>query len=144
MWFYPHLLMFAGMFALHVWGMPQLMLDSQADQFISLNQLYMATFMSTAMVALEGLMHPMPSWAWFGTALIGGFCWFAVRRQWFIRENQYLREMIPHHSMAILTSRAILEKTDKPHIRELAASIEQTQKDEIARMKNILKVDAGH
>jgi hypothetical protein len=85
----------------------------------------------------------MPSWAWFGVACILLFCWFAIRRQWFIRENQYLRDMIPHHSMAILTSRAILTKTEKPHIRELASSIEQTQKDEIARMKNILKVDGG-
>jgi hypothetical protein len=135
--------MFIGMVALHLWGMPALMLDSQADRFLSLNQMYMAVFMGATMVLLEGLMHPMPSWAWFGTAAIIGFCAIATRRQWFIHENQYLRDMIPHHSMAILTSQAILDKTQKPHVRELATSILQTQKDEIARMKNILQVDGG-
>jgi hypothetical protein len=135
--------MFAGMIALHLWGMPALMLDSQADRFLSLNQIYMAVFMGATMVLLEGLMHPMPSWAWFGTAAVAGFCALGSRRQWFIRENQYLRDMIPHHSMAILTSRAILGKTQKPHIRELATGILDAQKNEITRMKNILQVDGG-
>ena len=47
-----------------------------------------------------------------------------------------MRAMIPHHSIAILTSeRANIED---PRARELADEIIQTQKEEIAEMKAII------
>jgi uncharacterized protein (DUF305 family) len=47
--------------------------------------------------------------------------------------------MIEHHSMAILTSNKILEKTDNYNIAKLAKNILQTQQDEIILMKELLK-----
>jgi uncharacterized protein (DUF305 family) len=47
--------------------------------------------------------------------------------------------MIEHHSMAILTSNKILEKTDNYNIAKLAKNILQTQEDEINVMKDLLK-----
>jgi hypothetical protein len=129
------------MMVLHIWGMPALMLDTWDHQQISLNQIYVATAMSLAMVLVEGFMHPLPSWGWF-LALLGiGFCYKAARGQWWVDDRQWVREMIPHHSMAIHTSRAILAKTQAPHIKALASSIFTTQETEIHRMRMIQAAD---
>jgi uncharacterized protein (DUF305 family) len=47
--------------------------------------------------------------------------------------------MIEHHSMAILTSNKILEKTDNYNVAKLAKDILQKQQDEIIIMKDLLK-----
>jgi uncharacterized protein (DUF305 family) len=46
--------------------------------------------------------------------------------------------MIEHHSMALLTSNKILEKTDNYNVSKLAKNIIQKQEDEIRDMKGIL------
>jgi hypothetical protein len=139
MW--PHLLMFTSMMILHLWAMPAMMLDSWADYQISLNQIYVATAMSLAMVLIEGFMHPLPSWGWFIAVLGILVCYKAARGQWWITNKQWVRDMIPHHSMAIHTSKAILRKTQAEHIKSLASSILETQKTEIERMRMIQAAD---
>ena len=47
--------------------------------------------------------------------------------------------MIEHHSMALLTSNGILEKTDDYNVSKTAKNIIQKQEDEIRDMKSILK-----
>ena len=61
------------------------------------------------------------------------------RTQQLITDKQYLEGMIEHHSMAILTSNKILQKTDNYNIAKLAKNILQTQQDEIIVMKDLLK-----
>jgi uncharacterized protein (DUF305 family) len=46
--------------------------------------------------------------------------------------------MIEHHSMALLTSEQILEKTQSEKIRKLATNIVDTQQAEINYMKQLL------
>jgi uncharacterized protein (DUF305 family) len=46
--------------------------------------------------------------------------------------------MIEHHSMALLTSGRILEKTDDYKVAKLAKNIIQKQQDEIVVMRRIL------
>lgn len=59
-----------------------------------------------------------------------------VRSQTTIGDVAWMKAMIPHHSIAILTSeRANIED---PRARELADEIIQTQKEEIAEMKSII------
>ena len=59
-----------------------------------------------------------------------------VRSQITIGDVAWMKAMIPHHSIAILTSeRANIED---PRARELADEIIQTQKEEIAEMKSII------
>jgi hypothetical protein len=61
--------------------------------------------------------------------------WF-VRSQATIDQVAYMKAMIPHHSIAILTSeRAHLED---PRVRQLAAGIAETQRREIAEMKRLV------
>jgi hypothetical protein len=60
---------------------------------------------------------------------------YLYRTQKYITEKQYLKEMIEHHSMALLTSNQILEKTDNYNVTKLAKNIIQKQEDEIKDMK---------
>jgi len=46
--------------------------------------------------------------------------------------------MIEHHSMALLTSEKILEKTNDYNVAKLAKNIIQQQQDQIAFMRSLL------
>ena len=59
-----------------------------------------------------------------------------VRTQATIGDVAYMRAMIPHHSIAIMTSsRARIED---PRVRKLADGIIESQKKEIAEMKDLI------
>ena len=64
---------------------------------------------------------------------------YLYRNQVYINDNQYLQEMIEHHSMAIFTSEEILKKTNDYNVAKLAKNIIQTQKDEITEMNDLLR-----
>jgi uncharacterized protein (DUF305 family) len=59
-----------------------------------------------------------------------------IRTQTFVNEIQYLKGMIPHHSMAILMSKRLEKKPNS--IQHLLDQIIQTQKKEIIIMKSYL------
>jgi len=60
-----------------------------------------------------------------------------VRSQATVDEVSYMKAMIPHHSIAILTSsRAHIAD---PRVRKLADGIIETQRREIAEMKGLVK-----
>jgi len=63
---------------------------------------------------------------------------YLYRNQMYINDNDYLSEMIEHHSMALLTSEQILEKTQSEKVRKLATNIVDTQQAEINYMKQLL------
>ena len=62
---------------------------------------------------------------------------FLVRQQIPIDDVKWMRAMIPHHSIAVLTSsRADLRD---PEVKKLAEEIIEAQKREIAEMKEMIK-----
>jgi len=61
-----------------------------------------------------------------------------IRTQTFVNDRQYLSNMITHHSMAMLMSDKILQKTNNPRIIKLANTIFKSQQQEINEMKKIL------
>lgn len=136
---WPHLLMFFGMFFISFMIMPLIMIDKYADWYPSRNQTYAAVVMASTMVILEGFMHPMPSWAWFVTLAILAGSVFAIRKQLFIDDQEYLHDMIPHHSMAVLTSKKQFLKTQNPQVYSIVQKILQSQQEEIETMKGILR-----
>ncbi|MGA8046898.1 MAG: DUF305 domain-containing protein [Dermatophilaceae bacterium] len=105
---------------------------------------FFMTMMSTATMAviMLGFMRGMYRSRALNTAIVGGAVvvfalglWL-VRSQATIGDSAWMRAMIPHHSIAILTSeRANLED---PRARELADEIIEAQEREIAEMKAIL------
>ena len=61
------------------------------------------------------------------------------RRQMYINEKEYLKEMIEHHSMALLTSKSIIEKTSDNQVKNLAQNIIKSQQSEINYMGQLLQ-----
>lgn len=72
-----------------------------------------------------------------GSLLVMLISTYLVRQQIPINDVKWMRAMIPHHSIAILTSnRADLKD---PEVKELAEEIIKAQKKEIAEMKKMIE-----
>jgi hypothetical protein len=62
---------------------------------------------------------------------------FVMRTQTFVNDTRWMEAMIPHHSIAILTSeRANIQD---PEVRKLADNIISAQKREIGEMKQMIQ-----
>lgn len=72
-----------------------------------------------------------------GAAVVFFICLIGLRQQVPIEDEQWMKAMIPHHSSAILTSTNA--NISDPEARQLADDIIETQKEEIAQMKTMLK-----
>ena len=104
---------------------------------------YMAIVMGAAMgIVMLGFMLSMYTdrrmniAILVGSAALFGFCLWLVRSQATVGQVSYMKAMIPHHSIAIMTSeRAHI--TD-PRVRELADGIIESQREEIAEMKSLI------
>jgi uncharacterized protein (DUF305 family) len=111
--------------------------------FFSETRAYMALVMGAAMavVMLAFMLGMYPRRAVNAAIFAGAFAVFAlalwlVRSQATIADVAYMKAMIPHHSIAILTS----ERADirDPRVRELADQIVRSQREEIAEMKRLV------
>ncbi len=111
--------------------------------YFSQTRAWMALYMGGAMAAIMmafmlGMYHDRrlngAIFTGAAVAFLAGV--FFVRSQSTVGDVAWMKAMIPHHSIAILTSeRATL--TD-PRVRELADGIIDTQRREIAEMKALV------
>ena len=106
--------------------------DSVDDIYFSLNDVYMIFLMTGWMFLFMGIYYRDSKVGLFGF-LLTTLSFLAIRSQAFVTENQFLRGMIPHHSMAIFMSKKLQEKQNK--IPEFLDGIIKTQEDEISFMK---------
>jgi len=106
--------------------------DKLDDIRISLNDVYMILLMSGWMFLFMGIIYKDANPFIIGLLLVIINIW-CIRSQFLISETQYKLGMIPHHSMAVLMSKKLLEKanTIKPFLNNLI----QTQEDEIVFLK---------
>lgn len=112
--------------------------------FFSETRFYMAFVMGAAMavIMLLFMLDMYKNWRVNAAILVGSVIVFAgalwlVRSQETVEDVSYMKAMIPHHSIAILTSeRANI--TD-PRVRKLADAIIETQRREIAEMEMLIK-----
>lgn len=72
-----------------------------------------------------------------GAAIVFVACLWLIRSQATIGQVSYMKAMIPHHSIAILTSRRA-QITD-PEVRRLADDIIEAQEREIAEMRYLIR-----
>ncbi len=111
-------------------------IDNWDDFRFSLNDFYMVGLMTGWMLFFMGLFTLQMKKCLFGLILVTIF--FAlIRTQAFVNEIQFLKGMIPHHSMAILMSKRLEKKPNS--IQHLLDQIIQTQQKEILIMKSYLK-----
>ncbi len=111
--------------------------------FFSQTRLFMTLIMGAVMAIVMLLfMRNMYTNKRTNTGIIVGslilfvLSFWLVRSQTTVADVSYMRAMIPHHSIAILTSeRANIED---PRVREIADQIIEAQVREIAEMKELL------
>ena len=138
------IVMFVGSFIIQYFLMSPIMVNSRTDITNNLGKLYISFVMAFFMIFLEVMMHDhqykVLSINTY-TILLGVIVLFVYlyRNQLAIKDEQYLKGMIEHHSMAILTSNEILKKTDNYDVARLAKNIVQKQEDEIKKMREILE-----
>ena len=101
--------------------------------------LYMGGAMSLIMLAFMWGMYRNRAANWAivaGSALVFAVALFLVRSQATVEDAAWMKAMIPHHSIAILTS----ERADisDPRVKALADEIIAVQRDEIAEMKRYI------
>jgi hypothetical protein len=124
-------------------GLMYLNVYSASDVHFSQTRLFMALIMGAAMavVMLAFMLHMfdnrrantavvLASVAVFGLAL------WLVRSQDTVGDVAWMKAMIPHHSIAILTSERA-QITD-PRVRELADKIIASQRREITEMEGLI------
>lgn len=71
-----------------------------------------------------------------GSAVLFALALWLVRSQSTVEDVSYMKAMIPHHSIAVLTSRRA--RIADPRVRELADSIIAAQVREIELMKRLI------
>ena len=111
----------------------------------SQERVYMALLMggAMAMVMLSFMVSMMYKNRTLNTVVVVtalvvfGLAYTASRAQWFIDDELYMKGMIPHHSIAILTSERA--DIDDVRVRQLADQIIETQRIEIKEMEWLLE-----
>ncbi len=112
--------------------------------FFSQTRLYM-TILSTcvmAIVMLLFMLHMLKDKRMnigivVVSVIVFASSFFLMRNQTIVDDVAYMKGMIPHHSIAILTSgRANISD---PRVRELADDIIEAQEKEIKEMKQLIK-----
>jgi hypothetical protein len=108
--------------------------------FFSETRAYMALIMGAAMavimLAFMWKMYPSKTanvGILAGSAVVFFIALWLVRSQATVDDVAYMRAMIPHHSIAIMTSERA--KISDPRVRKLADQIIASQKKEIGEMK---------
>ena len=106
--------------------------DKVDDLRFSINDAYMTLLMTGWMFLFMGIFYQEITVLCIGLLLIIFNIW-CIRTQFLITETQYKLGMIPHHSMAVLMSKKLLEKENK--ITLFVKNIIKTQENEILILK---------
>ena len=112
--------------------------------FFSETRAYMAILMGVAMaIIMMSFMYKMYPKKFANISIfIGSFIIivlsvFLVRSQVTVEDASWMKAMIPHHSIAILTSERA--QISDPRVRDLADRIIEAQRKEIDEMKALIK-----
>lgn len=133
-------------FIIQIFIISAIMTNSYSNITFSIGKFYMSVIMALLMGILEVLMYDI------NTGFISLFYYIVLlfilfvfiylyRTQEFIDDKDYLQEMIEHHSMALLTSDEILQKTKSERVKKLAETILINQEKEIEYMKKLVKYE---
>jgi hypothetical protein len=111
--------------------------------FWSETRFYMSLLMGAAMavVMLSFMLHMHKSRRaniaiYASAAALFALALYLVRSQATVQDISYMRAMIPHHSIAILTSERA--EISDPRVRRLADGIIESQRREIEEMKKLI------
>ena len=123
--------------------MSSIMTNSYQNITFSVGKFYLSVIMALLMGLIEVIMfdvHMKTISGIFYLSLIFLLVTFVYiyRSQVYIDDKEYLKEMIEHHSMALLTSEEILQNTHSERVKKLAENIISTQEKEIEYMRKLI------
>ena len=138
--------MMISSFIIQLIFMSSIMTDSYKNITFSIGKFYMAVIMAILMGLTEVLMFDTHMKTVSGIYYLSLFFVLVMfvylyRNQVYIEDKDYLNEMIEHHSMALLTSEEILQKTHSERVKKLAENIIVTQEKEIEYMRQLIKYE---
>ena len=118
--------------------------------FFSETRTYMAILMGATMAVIMlgymlGMYKSMPLNVaiFIGSVIVFALSLWLVRSQVTVSGPSYMRAMIPHHSIAVMTSERA--QIRDPRVRKLADEIIEAQRREIAEMRYLIaEVSAGN
>lgn len=141
---YRHLLVMAVLSFVSMYMLMYAMVNSFANVFNNLNQVYMASLMTAPMVIIElmvmrAMYHDQKrNAAIVGASVTVGIAAFMlIRFQTGISDREFLRSMIPHHGGAILMCEQAPVRDAE--IRRLCERIRASQQAEIDQMRAKLR-----
>ena len=140
---YGRFLLMIGTSTVLMYGLMYLNTYEIDHVWFSQTRIWMAFIMgaSMAMVMLAFMWKMYPS-RLANVAILGGALTVFVMALWLVRSQvtvgdvSYMKAMIPHHSIAVLTSRRAGIKDKR--VRELADNIIEAQVREIAQMRGLI------
>jgi hypothetical protein len=116
-----------------------------SDMRISINDIYMSVLMTGWMFLLMGIYYKLYNYI-LPSLLVVIITIYLIRNQSLVTPSQYIKGMIPHHSMAITMSQKLLdnysnnlENKNKKYmgLKKLLINIISTQEKEIKILKNL-------
>lgn len=126
-----------------MFGLMYLNTYSADHLFFSETRAYMALVMAAAMavIMLSFMLHMLDNRRlniaiYIGSAAVFAVALWLVRSQTTVDQVSYMKAMIPHHSIAILTSERA--RITDPRVRKLADQIIESQRKEISEMKALV------
>ena len=139
--------MVIGSFIIQFIVMSCIMTNSYKNITFSVGKFYMSVIMALLMGLLEVFMfdihmRTISLYYYLILFFILSIFIYLYRNQIYIEDKDYLQEMIEHHSMAVLTSEEILQKTQSERIKKFAETILTTQEKEIEYMRQLIKYDS--
>lgn len=127
-----------------MWGLMYLNTYQLDHVVFSETRVYMAFIMGAAMaIIMLSFMLEMHTnrrvnaSIFVGSAVVLALALWLIRSQATVEDVSYMKAMIPHHSVAILTSERA--RIEEPRVRELADQIIESQREEIAEMKALIR-----
>ena len=140
---YGRLSLMAALSFVSMYVLMYAMVNTFANVYVNLNQVYMAGLMAAPMVIIElALMGAMYRDRRRNAVIMAGslvalvMFWTCIRQQTVITDRQFLRSMIPHHAGAILMCQESV--IWDPEIKTLCGKIVASQQAETDQMKGLL------
>ena len=132
--------MIALSFIIQYYLMSSIMTNSTKNITNSIGKLYLALIMGFSMGLLDCIIMGDQNYLNYIVLFVLLFVTIIMyRQQKGIDDKNYLNEMIEHHSMALLTSKAIVDKTKDNRVKNLAQNIIKSQQSEINYMRQLLQ-----
>jgi len=130
-------MMFISMFIIQYVFMSYIMTNQVDNIMNSLGKVYISTIMGLLMIIIMDYRNIQHLSIYICLLIL---CIFLYKIQFGVNDKNYIKEMIEHHSMALLTSKQIIKKTGNSYVADIAQRIINTQESEIQEMRNIIKL----